>query len=90
MAKRIRKRPLSEIRRNRPEMAPARTAGRARKPIFIPGLTALEGHTLMATLVVGGPGFFATIQGAVDAAAGSDTIQINSGTYTEQVTIGRA
>ena len=76
-------------------MGPARTAGRARKPIFIPRLTALEGRTLLATLVVnpaGGPGVFTTIQAAVNAAnpAGGDTIQINPGTYTEQVTIDKS
>ena len=73
-------------------MGPARTAGRARKPIFVPRLTDLEARTLLATLVVGGPGPFATIQAAVNAAnaAGGDTIQINPGTYTEQVTIDKS
>ena len=76
-------------------MGPARTAGRARKPIFIPRLTALEGRTLLATLVVnpaGGPGVFTTIQAAVNAAApaGGDTIQIAPATYTEQVTIDKS
>ena len=76
-------------------MGPARTAGRARKPIFIPRLTALEGRTLLATLVVnpaGGPGVFTTIQAAVNAAApaGGDTIQIAPATYMEQVTIDKS
>ncbi len=90
MAKRIRKHPMSQICRNRPKIGLVHTVGRARKPIFIPRLTALEGRTLLATLVVGGPGNFATIQGAVDAATGGDTIEINPGTYTEQVTIDKS
>jgi uncharacterized repeat protein (TIGR01451 family) len=76
-------------------MGPARTAGRARKPAFVPRLTALEGRTLLATLVVdpaGGTGIFTTIQAAVNAAnsTGGDTIQIHPATYTEQVTIGKS
>lgn len=95
MAKRIRKHPISEICRKRPKMGPARNAGRARKPIFIPRLMALEGRTLLATLVVdpaGGTGVFTTIQAAVNAAnaAGGDTIQIHPATYTEQVTIDKS
>src|SRR5271157_4547847 len=72
-----------------------RGATRARKPAFIPRLTALEDRTLLATLVVdpaGGPGIFTTIQAAVTAAnpAGGDTIQIHPATYTEQVTINKS
>ena len=50
MAKRIRKHPMSQICRNRPKMEPARTAGRTRKPIFIPRLTARENVELVAEI----------------------------------------
>jgi parallel beta-helix repeat protein len=94
MAKRIRKHPMSQICRNRPKMGPARTADRTRKPIFIPRLTALEGRTLLATLVVnptGANGAFSTIQAAVNAAAPrGDTILVDPGIYPELVTIGKS
>ena len=79
---------MSQICRNRPKMGPVRTVGRARKPAFIPRLTALEGRTLLAaTLVVKAarvlsPPFRRRSMPPI--AAGGDTIQINPGTYTEQ------
>jgi hypothetical protein len=56
-------------------------------------LITLEDRTLLATLVVtppGGSSPYHTIQAAVTAAAGGDTIQITPSTYTEQVTIGKS
>ena len=81
---------MSHIRWYPLVMRNVRAAGRARKPAFIPRLTALEDRTLLATLVVnpaGGPGIYTTIQAAVTAAAAGDTIAINPATYTEQVRI---
>jgi parallel beta-helix repeat protein len=76
-------------------MRRARAAGRARTLTFIPCLEALEGRTLLATLVVspGGvvPGSFSSVQAAVNAAAPSgDTILVDPGKYTEQVTINKS
>jgi hypothetical protein len=70
-----------------------RAPRRARIPTFLPRLEALEGRNLLATLVVspGGlvPGSFPTIGQAVTAAASGDTVLVNPGTYTEQVTISK-
>jgi hypothetical protein len=56
-----------------------------------PRLEALEDRALPATLVVGPPGgTFATIGAAVTAAAAGDTILVNPGTYTEQVTVSKS
>ncbi|HZY83519.1 MAG TPA: right-handed parallel beta-helix repeat-containing protein [Gemmataceae bacterium] len=72
-----------------------RASGRARTPTFIARLEALEDRSLLTTLVVspGGivPGSFSSIQAAVNAAANSgDTVQVDPGTYTEQVTINKS
>jgi parallel beta-helix repeat protein len=60
----------------------------------VPRLEWLEDRTLLATLVVspGGsvPGSFSSIQVAVNAAAPGDTILVDPGTYTEQVTINKS
>jgi parallel beta-helix repeat protein len=80
---------------------PSQTAGhtrRTRAPRHFgrPRLEALEDRTvLQATLVVspGGTvlGSFASVQAAVNAAAPSgDTILVDPGTYTEQVTINKS
>jgi parallel beta-helix repeat protein len=53
----------------------------------------LEDRTVPATLIVspGGvvPGSFSSIQAAVNAAAPGDTVLVDPGTYTEQVTISK-
>jgi parallel beta-helix repeat protein len=73
-----------------------RATVRARIRTFIPRIEALEERTQPSTLVVspGGivPGSFASVQQAVNAAnqAGGDTILIDPGTYTEQVTINKS
>jgi parallel beta-helix repeat protein len=72
-----------------------RAPGRARSRALGARLEALEDRTLPATLVVspGGivPGSFSSVQAAVNAAANSgDTIQVDPGTYTEQVTINKS
>jgi hypothetical protein len=76
-------------------MGVVRVVGRSRKRRCIPRLTGLEDRTLLTTLVVnpaGGPGVFTTIQAAINFAssAGSDTIEIAPGTYTEQLTIDKS
>ena len=81
---------MSHIRWYPLVMRNVRAAGRARKPAFIPRLTALEDRTLLATLVVDPAGIFTAIQAAVNAAAVGDTIQIHPATYTEQVTINKS
>jgi parallel beta-helix repeat protein len=65
-----------------------------KKPTRMPGaklqLEALEGRVVPATLKVGATETFKTIQSAVTAAAESgtsNTIEIDAGTYNEQVTI---
>jgi parallel beta-helix repeat protein len=73
-----------------------RSPKRARTLNFVPRLEALEDRTLLATLIVspGGivPGSFSSVQAAVNAAnaAGGDTILVDPGTYTEQVTIAKS
>src|SRR5262249_50381426 len=66
---------------------------RASGRTFIPHLEALEDRSLLATLVVspGGtvPGSFSSIQTAVNTASAGDTIQVDPGAYTEQVTINK-
>jgi parallel beta-helix repeat protein len=70
--------------------------GRARVPTSFLRLEALENRTVPTTLVVspGGivPGSFSSVQAAVNAAnpAGGDTVQVNPGIYTEQVTITKS
>ncbi|MBE7535067.1 MAG: sortase [Anaerolineales bacterium] len=43
-----------------------------------------------ATLCVGGGGCHATIQDAINAASAGDTINVNPGTYNEDITIGKS
>ena len=58
------------------------------------GLLVLYGQTATARVIAGGCSnsfpHFATIQGAVNAAAAGDTVLICAGTYPEQVTITKA
>lgn len=65
-------------------LRPRRTSRRA---CFRPALERMEGRALLATLNVGAGETYATIQAAVDAASSGDTIAVDPGTYTEQVTI---
>ena len=67
---------------------------RRRTPIFLRslavglgGLAIASGPALAKTVVV--PRDFSTIQAAVDAAGGGDTVSVGRGTYTEQVVIGK-
>src|SRR5262245_54202462 len=64
----------------------ARAADSARIRTFIPRLDALEDRTLPTTIIVNPGG---SIQAAVTGAASGDTILVNPGTYTEQVTINK-
>jgi VCBS repeat-containing protein len=50
----------------------------------------LQGSTGPKTLLVGGPGGFATIQEAIDAAGAGDTILIAPGTYAENVNVNKS
>jgi uncharacterized repeat protein (TIGR01451 family) len=74
----------------------AQASRRARIRTPTPSVEALEDRTVLTTLIVspGGvvPGSFRSIQAAVTAAnvAGGDTIQVDTGTYTEQVTINKS
>ncbi len=58
------------------------------RPQFRSCLELLEGRVVPATLRVGSTEPYATIQAAVNAASPGDTIRVDPGTYTEQVTIG--
>jgi parallel beta-helix repeat protein len=61
------------------------------KPSFKPSLECLEDRRTPATLHVGlHPGEFVTIQAAVNAADSGDKIQVDPGTYQEQVTINKS
>jgi fibronectin-binding autotransporter adhesin len=51
------------------------------------GLSVAAAPALAADLCVGGPGCFATIQAAVDAAQDGDTIEIGPGTFAGGLTI---
>jgi parallel beta-helix repeat protein len=66
-----------------------RRARRLRAP-FRMHLEALQDRVVLSTLLVGAsPGEFPQIQQAVLAANPGDTIQVDPGTYNEQVTIGQ-
>jgi hypothetical protein len=72
-----------------------RSLRRVRIPTFIPRPEVLEDRNLLTTFLVDptpGVGNFTTIQAAVNAAnpAGGDTILVDPGTYTEQVTITKS
>lgn len=63
------------------------TTARRHRAHFQPTLERMEAKALLATLHVGTGHEFATIQAAVDEASRGDTIAVDAGTYTEQVTI---
>ena len=73
--------PARTVRRMRRARTP-RPRGRFAQP----RLEALEDRTLLATIIVNPGG---SIQAAVNGAASGDTILVNPGTYTEQVTINK-
>jgi len=64
----------------------AQPSRRPRIPSFIPRLEVLEDRTVPAPVIVNPGG---SIQTAVNAANPGDTVLINPGTYTEQVTINK-
>lgn len=66
-------------------VAPARRRPRERGRVSL-SLETLEDRTLLTTIIVN-PG--SSIQAAVNGASPGDTILVNPGTYTEQVTINK-
>jgi regulation of enolase protein 1 (concanavalin A-like superfamily) len=50
----------------------------------------LEGRRLMAAHIVGNPNTYATIQAAVDAALPGGIINVDAGSYAEQVYVGKS